>query len=149
MHVWPFRELLVWIFLATLYYALGVNLGIDGMTRFLDFMFADYIELWHTHFAHRVPSWTNPFVLILIALFLWRFRAYGVIALTRQFAAIIAAIFIVRLVMFTLDLYPVPMSFSYIILGVGSFIWYIASTFWVDQTMRGKLQEFIQRIRTE
>ena len=149
MQDWPFKELLVWVFLTILYYAFAVNMGVRGMDNFHDFMFGDFIDLWHLHFAHRLPSWTNPFALMLAALFLWRFRFFGVIALTRQACAIIAGIFLVRVAVYVSGLYPVDITLSYAATGAGAFVWYMASSYLVDANLNGRFQALLERLRAD
>ena len=149
MKISPFKELFVWLLLAIGYYATAANAGVPAMAEFLEFMFADYIELWRQHFAYRVPSWKNPFVLLLAVLFFWRFGILGGVAIIRQICAIVAAIFLVRVVVYFLDLYPVTMSLTYAAIGGAAFLFYVGSTYVVDANMRGRVVAFIVRIQTD
>ena len=153
MQDWPFNELVVWIFLAILYYAFATYMGLGNMTHFRIFMFGGYIDLWNLHFAPLaralLQNWANPFVLMLGALLLWRWRVMGVISLTRSICAIIAGIFLVRVAVYVFDLYPVHMTLSYAATGAGAFVWYIASAYLVDAYLKGRLQALLERLRSD
>ena len=145
MHDSPYRDLVMWLVLAIIYYAVAVAAGVRGMADFKDFMFGDFRDYWAVYGDRLTPSWNNPFLLMIAAVVFLIGRLRGLINASRAIAAFIAGVFLVRLAVYVLDLYPVPMSLGYAALGVGAFIWYVATALLVSDN----LSALLERLRAD
>ena len=141
----PFKDLVMWLVLGIAYYAFAVAMGVRGIADFNEYMFGGFRDYWAMHGDLFTPRWNNPFVIMAAVLLVIIVKLRGLLRATRPIAAFIAGIFLVRLVVFALDLYPVPMSFGYAALGVGSLIWYVATVVLVGNNW----EELLERLRTD
>ena len=141
MQNWAFKELAFWLALFTAYYGFAAYAGAPAMNNFHGFMFGDYITLWHQHFLPRLPALTNPFILVLIALAVWRLRIRGLVLLSRQIAAIIAAFFLVRVVVLVLGVYPVSVTLPDTLKGLCALVWYMVTIGFTDPAKWQALRE--------
>ena len=78
------------------YYGVTNAIGPKAMASFWDFMFKGYIELWDMHFAHRIPAWNHPVILVIAAALVLT-SLPGLMRISRQAAAFVVALFLVRL----------------------------------------------------
>lgn len=84
------------VFLMAVYYAITHWLGAEFMANFTAFMFDDYIRLWVVHFQPMMPGFGHPAVIvILLALIVMMIP--GFLRISRLAAALIIAVFVVRL----------------------------------------------------
>ncbi|MCB1418726.1 MAG: hypothetical protein KDJ74_06885 [Notoacmeibacter sp.] len=84
------------VFLMAVYYAVTHWLGAEFMANFTAFMFDDYIRLWVVHFQPMMPGLGHPAVIvILLALIVMMIP--GFLRISRLAAALIIAVFAVRL----------------------------------------------------
>lgn len=145
MQDWPFKDLFMWLVLAIVYYAAAASMGVRGMADFKDFLFGDFRDYWAVYGDRLTPSWSNPFVLMIGAVLLWLGKLRGLINISRAVAGFVAGVFLVRLAVYVLDLYPVPMSLGYAALGLGALAWYVASVLLVGDN----LNALLERLRAE
>ena len=145
----PFMGLVAWLLVMIAYHALAVSLGPSGMAAFTRFMIGDYLAVWAHHFAPRLPGWSNPFVLLAALLVVWisRFRVF--LVLSRILCGFLAARFIVEAAVHAAGLYPIMLGWADIAEGVLALLWYIATAYWVDTGLRGRLYGLIERLRTD
>lgn len=124
---WAFKDLAIWLAALTLYYAFAVFTGTRGMDNFA-YIFGDFTPILKSLIALALPYWSNPFVLILAALILWRLGWSGIIHLTRLIAAFFAAYFLLRWGIQLLAIYPVSVSGSEVAMGLAALAWYVLSS---------------------
>lgn len=141
----PFKGLFMWVILTIGYYALAVALGVDGMEDFTDYMLGGFRDYWAVHGDTLTPNWLNPFLLMLAAIALWVGKLKLLINVSRAITGLIGGVFLVRVPVYLLDLYPMSMSALYIALGVFSLVWYVATSLLVSD----KFHALIERLRAD
>ncbi|MCB1418274.1 MAG: hypothetical protein KDJ74_04440 [Notoacmeibacter sp.] len=111
------------VFLMAIYYAVTHWLGAEFMANFTAFMFDDYIRIWTVHLQPMMPGFGHPAVIvILIALIVMMIP--GLLRISRFAAALIIAVFIVRLAFLTFGAAGAPApSFALAIMAAFALGW--------------------------